>query len=1044
MATPYPARDDWRLLQNRFYRLQHGFAMQWPTTSLARHPLALAPAGGPIAVHLQAHAADAAAGTDRDIIGLYRGNGQPLGRFSLPMASAPLHAFAWIAADHLLCVLRDGECRLYALSGAMFAYHLWPPAPGRRVVHAAFWPRGVIVVTSDHHVLSASFEGPYAPSAAAPTSELDLDSGDSGGGSVIAGLSAADAALTALPDYVTFDREEIDGFTDPEAVFQERRWRVERLADTALLPPGANGGGSGGASAHASPSSAHASPPRLPTALDVVPPAVSPTGHVHAVVADARGGLHVLNARRGRVYHPNAPDTVDVHALAVSPSGQFLAVYQTDRASGAGRLQVVRATDGAAVLMAFDPQTAAVPRQLAWCGADAVALLWPDGLVVVGPHGDGLTFAVPGLARCATDVDGLRVISAAAAAFVARVPDAVVDVCGVGSTHPGALLLDAYVQFADADAASTSMAPAASHGPAAVDSADAGAAAATNTIRHLAQADLVQAVMSCIEAAGHETDPDAQKQLLKAAAFGKLFIKASFLADAADAPATATATEARARDAAVIACSNRFARMNQVLRVLNTLRAPHVGYAVTLSQYMARGGAADVVRRLVHAGQYLAAWRIMDWMHLDAMSGFVLLHWVQQAVKRSYENDAGGRRALVAHLQRQLQSRDRAGAGAAGADVMARMAAAAYASANPQLALELVRATPLGYQLAAPVMLLLDLHEPQLALLTALASGNTDLVQTVLRAVAQSLVQVKSAGERQRLVDLLKDVPLAAMHYVAMLSPTADAAPSAHTLEAPSAVTPTDAQGTVRDQLLDFFKKLDLPLEQGLLLLRDLPTASAIDAGDSALAGSQAYVEARMRVVMAARLAFKAVPRTPGPGSHGLAALHRAADAELRASSIERSLLKLQEQYVREVGETTLLTGVAVPDRAPAAAPVMGSSACDLVVACWRAARPKLAAEVAKACKMDEFQQFWCHVRALISLRDIKALDRLVNGSDYRSSLPGITECLMAAGFLDDASRYLRAATNTPSSQPSVAVLQEALRAAKRAATAAPPTAANR
>lgn len=94
------------------------------------------------------------------------------------------------------------------------------------------------------------------------------------------------------------------------------------------------------------------------------------------------------------------------------------------------------------------------PDSMTWCGEDAVLAHWAasGSLLLVGP-GDSATFPSyeedsAGVPLVLTpEVDGARVVSRRASAFVQRVPDPVVATFGIGSTDPAALLYDAFEQF---------------------------------------------------------------------------------------------------------------------------------------------------------------------------------------------------------------------------------------------------------------------------------------------------------------------------------------------------------------------------------------------------------------------------------------------------------------------------------------------------------------------------------------------------------------------------------------------------------------------
>ena len=102
-----------------------------------------------------------------------------------------------------------------------------------------------------------------------------------------------------------------------------------------------------------------------------------------------------------------------------------------------------------------------------------------------------------------------------------------------GSVHAAAILFEAYELFADRDARSHEL--------------------ITNI-----RPDLVEAVDTCIDAAGKEIDVTWQRKLLKAASFGKTFLDLYNPAD--------------------------FVAMSQVLRVLNAVRYYEIGIAITYDE----------------------------------------------------------------------------------------------------------------------------------------------------------------------------------------------------------------------------------------------------------------------------------------------------------------------------------------------------------------------------------------------------------------------------------------------------------------------------
>lgn len=67
--------------------------------------------------------------------------------------------------------------------------------------------------------------------------------------------------------------------------------------------------------------------------------------------------------------------------ISVSPNGRFIALY-TDN----GKVWVIT-TDFQEKLSEYDTHSKASPRNLHWCGNDAIVLAWEDEVHIVGPNG---------------------------------------------------------------------------------------------------------------------------------------------------------------------------------------------------------------------------------------------------------------------------------------------------------------------------------------------------------------------------------------------------------------------------------------------------------------------------------------------------------------------------------------------------------------------------------------------------------------------------------------------------------------------------------
>lgn len=245
----------------------------------------------------------------------------------------------------------------------------------------------------------------------------------------------------------------------------------------------------------------------------------------------------------------------------------------------------------------------------------------------------------------------------------------------------------------------------------------------------LIRSNLPDAVGACVQAAGHEFDVHWQKQLLKAASFGKSILD--------------------------LYSSDDFVDMCEAIRILNAVRDFKIGLPMSYDQYR-RLTSEKLVQRLINRHEYLLAIRLSEYLGLPANRIYV--HWASQKVRTSTEDED----TICDTVVRRLD-----GKSGISFEVIAR---AAYDEGRSHLATQLLNhETRAGKQ----VPLLLSMEEDIIALDKALESGDTDLVFFVLlqlkkklplasffrlltnRPVATALVE-SSAKDQDR--DLLKDL----------------------------------------------------------------------------------------------------------------------------------------------------------------------------------------------------------------------------------------------------------------------------------------------
>jgi hypothetical protein len=262
--------------------------------------------------------------------------------------------------------------------------------------------------------------------------------------------------------------------------------------------------------------------------------------------------------------------------MAVSPNGQLLSLFCKD-----GKLKVL-SIDFQTKLAEIATTMTLPPLQMEWCGNDSVVLHWEDTVWVVGPAGDWIKYSYDGTVYLISEPDGLRIISSGGCDFLQRVPLSVEAVFRIGSTAPAAILFDAKDLY------------------------DKKNPKADECIRSI-MPELHSAVDSCIDAAGHELDPEIQKQLLRAASFGKCFLDTY--------PA------------------EKFVDMCKTLRVLNAIREPPTGIFLTYGQLQTSSHDA-VVQRMLKRNLHLLAFKVASYLDLDYHG--VLIHWACYKVGHFY------------------------------------------------------------------------------------------------------------------------------------------------------------------------------------------------------------------------------------------------------------------------------------------------------------------------------------------------------------------------------------------------------------------------
>ncbi|KAK3322210.1 Vps16, N-terminal region-domain-containing protein [Apodospora peruviana] len=351
--------------------------------------------------------------------------------------------------------------------------------------------------------------------------------------------------------------------------------------------------------------------------------------------------------------------------ISVSPNGRFAALY-----TATGKAHVITA-DFQTRLSEHDSRSKIPPKYFEWCGNDAVVIAWEDEVHLVGPGGALARFYYDsGRIHIIPDYDGVRVIANDTCDFLQKVPDVTEEVFRLGTDSPASILLDAVEQL------------------------EAQSPKADDDIQ-LIRSHLVEAVDTCVNAAGQEFDIHWQKQLLKAASFGKSVLD--------------------------IYNSDDFVDMCETLRVLNAVRFFEIGLPLSYEQYQ-RLSPSGLIARLLNRHEYLLALRIAGYLRLPTDKIYV--HWASAKVRVGTEDDDSICRKIVEKLS-----------GKPGISFEA-IARSAYDEGRGRLATELLNhESRAGRQ----VPLLLSMEEDEVALDKAIESGDTDLIYTVLHQLKRKL-----------------------------------------------------------------------------------------------------------------------------------------------------------------------------------------------------------------------------------------------------------------------------------------------------------------
>ncbi|KAF2745017.1 vacuolar protein-like protein sorting vps16 [Sporormia fimetaria CBS 119925] len=318
----------------------------------------------------------------------------------------------------------------------------------------------------------------------------------------------------------------------------------------------------------------------------IIPPAYSLSRSVEVILAIGTT-LYVVDATEAE----NRDFTAGpFRHISVSPRGEFLAFYTDD-----SKVWVVSG-DWSEKLSEYNSRAKTMPKDMQWCGSNAVALAWEDEIHLIGPNSSATKFYYDSWVHLLPDVDGLRLLTHEVCEYIQKVPDETVSVFRLGSDSPAANLLEASSLLEQKS-------------PKADD------------LIQLIRPSLAEAVDTCVKAAGHEFNIHWQKALLKAASYGKSVLD--------------------------LYNSDDFVDMCETLRVLNAVRFYEIGLPLSYDQYK-RLTPESLIERLINRHEYLLALRISEYLHLPVAK--IHEHWAAAKVRHSTADEASTAQLIVKKL----------------------------------------------------------------------------------------------------------------------------------------------------------------------------------------------------------------------------------------------------------------------------------------------------------------------------------------------------------------------------------------------------------
>lgn len=345
----------------------------------------------------------------------------------------------------------------------------------------------------------------------------------------------------------------------------------------------------------------------------------------------------------------------------------------------------------------FNTGRTEMPKQIEWCidadnplKAEAVLVTYPSILLIVGINGDSNIYTYDPAILLVPEMDGVRVLTNGYHEFIQKVPKCVSNIFGISISEPSSFLFESHRKFCER-----------SH--------------QSDEYLCLILDRIETAVNECIEAAGFEFDTETQKSLIRAAHFGKGFIKSHKPDD--------------------------YIRTCRIVRALNAIRTDEIGIPLTFNQFLHLTPTV-VLDRLVFRKHYGLAIEIAK--HLNLSESRILTHWAHHKIM--YEKNDN---EIIQKISDKFRDPTLLSIS------FCTIAKKAEEVGKTKLAIQLLELEP-NQSLQVP--LLLKLNENKKALLAATQSGDTDLIYMVL-------TQLKETTPLSKFQMIIREFPLAQNLY---------------------------------------------------------------------------------------------------------------------------------------------------------------------------------------------------------------------------------------------------------------------------------------